>query len=387
MTLVWPFIPQMDVVESLEWRTDVIKTKRAEYRHNLRPIPRVRYHFRHILDDADYGAARELARAVGCGNVLVPDWTVGTQIPTVSVGTVTLPVDTTHATAYRQGGSALVWVSNMSYEVVEVQAIGVGTITVSALVATRVAPWVLPLRLAWFDAEFSGERGPHFYTEADAVFLSVDTEDLSAASGGLSFPTYLGAPVVTDPIEMINGATEQNQRESEVVDPGIGALYKYPVFATPNQAASLAWTVQSASDLWALRVWLHTRKGRWKQFWSSSWNADVTVTKDIVPGDGSIQVADIDFATKYPLPTDLAVVGTDGTFVCLRITSVSAGPSGHELLNFQGAFSGTTWALADIAKTCKLTLSRLDSDRVEIQHLPGRQATVVVATKEVPVYP
>jgi hypothetical protein len=150
--------------------------------------------------------------------------------------------------------------------------------------------------------------------------------------------------------------------------------------------AKLAWTVQSAADLWALRVFLHTRKGQQKRFWTLSWNQDVTVTKDIVPGDGFLQIAAIGFATKYPLNTDIGIVTSTGAFVGIRVTSVTT-VGGNEKLNFAGSFSGGTVPISSIAASCKMTLTRFASDRIEIQHLPGRQATIAVATVEVPIYP
>jgi hypothetical protein len=283
----------MDVVESLEWLTDVIKCKRAEYRLSLRPLPRVGYQFRYLMDDEDYGVARELARVVGGDPVFVPDWPNATQVPTIGASTVSLPVDVTIAPAYRVDGSALVFGSNSDYEVVTVESIGSGTIGISATTAGYTTPWIVPLRMATFTQEFSGDRGPQDYTIASANCLAIDTEDLLAASGGLSFPTYLGDSVVTDPVEIINSAKESNIREVAPVDSKTGPLYQYPVYATPNQSAVLAWTAQNAAAVWAIRVWLHTRRGRWKRFWTSSWNADVTVTKDIAAGDTAIQVADI----------------------------------------------------------------------------------------------
>ena len=393
MTAVWPFIPQKNVVESIEWLTDILKCKKVEYRLCLRAIPRVIYSCKYQLDDGDYGVARELARSVGGDPVFVPDWPTATQIPTISPSTVSLPVDVTHAPAYRVGGSALIWTGNSTHEVVTVTALGTGTISISATVNGYATPWVIPLRLGTFSQEFSGDRGPQTYSTCAAVFTCIDTEDLSGASGGLSYPTYLAddqsvaIPVVTDPVYIINNVQEKNTREVETLDSQTGPLVKYALFSTPNQSAVLAWFVADAPSLWALRVWLHTRRGRWKQFWTSSWNADVTVTKDITAGDGSIQIAAIGFASKYPIPCDMGFMSVTGGFFALRVTGVSAGPTGNELLNFTGAYSGSTWSVASILKASKLTLSRLDADRVEIQHLPGRQASVAVPTKEVPVYP
>ena len=386
MTAVWPFIPQMDVVESLEWLTDVFKARKAEYRAALRPMPRIGYQFRYLLDDFDYGAARELARTVGGDPVFVPDWTVATQVPTIGAATVSLPVDVTRAPAYRVGGSALVFSGNSSYEVVTISALGTGTITVSATASGYAAPWVVPLRVGTFTQEFSGDRGPHAYTEGSAVFECIDTEDLSGVGGGIGYPPYLGDQVITEPTEIINGVKETNIREVEPVDSKTGPIYKYPIYASPNQASVLAWECLDATAVWNRRLWLHSRRGRWKQFWVSSWNADVVITRDISGGDASIEIAAIGFASKYPTPTDLAIVATDGGMWLVRVTGATSGSTGHELLTLSASFTGSA-DLAVISKTCKLTLSRLGSDRIDIQHLPGRQATVVAATKEIPVYP
>jgi hypothetical protein len=378
----------MNVVESLEWLTSIIKCKRAEYPQCLCQMPRTSYAFKYQLEDIDYAAARELARVVGGDPVYVPDWPNATQIPTIGAATVTLPVTTTHAPAYRQGGFALVWGSNASYEVVSVTSVvngGLGTISISATVAGYTLPWVAPLRVGTFSQDFTGDRGPHTYSQASAAFLCVDTEDLLSMGSDL-YPSYLGYPLVTDPIEVINSISEHNVREVEELDSRTGPIYKYPIYATPNQSAVLAWTAQNAADLWELRVWLHTLRGRWKRFWTSSWNGDVVLTKDIAPGDNSLQVAAMGFATEYPLPMDLAVMNeATGVFVPLRIVSVATSGA-NELLYWSGSWSGSTWPMAAL-KVSKLTLSRLDSDRIEIQHLPGRQATIVAATKEVPIYP
>jgi len=393
-TSVWPFMPQMDLVESLEWRTDVIKCHDAEYRLSLRPMPRIGYVCKYILDDVDYGAARELARTVGGDPVFVPDWPNATQIPTISASTVSLPIDVTYAPAYRVGGSVLVWGSNASYEVVTVSGLGSGIISISATSSGYTKPWIIPLRVGTFMQEFTGERGPHDYTEAEAVFDCVDTEDLLAADGGLVYPVYLNDSLITDQVEIINDARETNIREVETLDSQTGPIHRYHIYATPNQAAKLAWTAQNAVTLWEIRVWLHTRRGEWKQFWTSSWNGDAVVVADIHQGDSTVQIGAIGFATKYTLPTDIVITHVNGDLICGRVVSVSSGGAGIEVLHLTGVtwYKGPghteiTFAVADIVSTCKLSLSRLDSDRIEIQHLPGRQATIAVATKEVPVYP
>lgn len=385
-TPVWPFRPQHDLVESLEWMTDVMKAKRAEQRECLRVMPRIFYQCKYILGDADYGAARELARTVGGDSVLVPDWPNDAQVPSFSAGTASLPVDATFAPAYLSGAAALIWDSNARYEAVTVSGAGTGTISISAATMDHVNPSIVPLRLGTFTKAFDGERGPYDFSNAEAEFRCIYTEDLSTVSGGPGYPTYRGDQVITDPVEIINGAKESNVREVETVDSQVGPLYNYPIFATPNQSAVLGWTARNASDLWSRRAWLHSKKGKWKQFWVLSWNNDVQIAADIAGGDGTIRIVDIGFASKYPNPTDLAIVAPDGGMWFVRVTGATPFGTGFESLTLSAPFVGSV-SLANISKTCKMTLSRLDSDRIDIQHLPGRQATIVAATKEVPVYP
>jgi hypothetical protein len=376
----------MNVVESLEWLTDVFAAKRREERRCLRYMPRIVYTFKYILRDAEYGESRELARVTGGDPIYVPDWTNETVIPTVYPGTASLPIDATFAPAYLSGGAALIWDSNTSYEVVTVSAVGSGTISISATTATHHAPSVIPLRLGTFAQKLQGDRGPHSYTHVQAVFECVVTEDLSGVGGGIGYPTYAGYQVITDVPEIINGAQESNVREVDVLDSMTGPIYKYPIFATPNQSAFLAWTCYDAQDVWNRRLWLHSKKGKWKQFWTSSWNADVTITSNINPGDATIEIASIGFATKYPDVSDWMIASTSGGGWFVQVIGATAGSSGHELLRLADHFPGSA-GLSGIDKMCKLTLSRLDSDKIDIQHLPGRQATIVVATKEVSVYP
>jgi hypothetical protein len=386
MTVAWPFIPQMDVVETLEFETDVHKCRRAEYRRGLRPLPRIFYAYSYLLDAADYAAARELRRTIGEADLYVPDWPNATQVPTIGAATVSLPVDVTLAPAYRVNGKALIWGSNTSYEVVTVSVLGTGTITISATVAGYTKPWVVPLRVGTFMQSFDGDRGPHTYSAASATFRCIDTENLSAASGGPSYPTYLGDPLVIDPVEIINGAGESNNREVSENDSVTGLVYKYPLYATPNQSAVLAWTAQSAAEVWALRVWLHKCRGRWKQFWTPSWNPDVRPASSIYAGGMTVTIYKIGFAAKYPLPTSLAILKLDGSVVGVTVTSVASGGETTEVLTIEENLESTI-SISSIDRISKLTLSRLASDRIDIQHLPGRQATIVAATTEVPVYP
>lgn len=405
-THVWPFRPTMNVVESAEWLTHITRARTAEYRLCKRPIPRIGYQHKYVLSPDAYGAAMTAARAIGEAECYVPDWPNHVHIPTISIATVTLPVDAAMVPAYAAGKELLIWESNTSWETRTIQEIGDGTITIEATTREFTRPTIAPLRLGLMTENFASDREPigpgvgGDKVQASAGFTVIVGEDLTPTYGdGIEYPEYLGSPVVTDPVEIVNGAREENVRELSTCDCQTGMVVRTPIFATPNREFVVAWYRENRADLWDLRLWLHSRKGKCKNFWLPSHNQDLTVVAQIGSGATTIQVADMGLRTTgvFPMHFKLELAGT--TCACVRVASAAAGSAGREVLTLDEVYTlinGTpvyssqfmyTFALAEIGRMSALTLSRFDSDHIEIQHLPGSAATVVVPTTEDPNVP
>jgi hypothetical protein len=382
---VWPYIPQQGPTEALEWMTDVQRCRAKEYRHCLRAEPRQEWSYQYQMTPAQFARAKESAKSLGDDSFYLPVWTEATHVGAIAAHTVDVPVDATYS-CYEAGGYLLVWDNDMHYEVCLISVLGVGTITLNPWVVDDYDDaYVMPVRVATFAQAFEADRDSVAgRIVAQARFLAVETEDLSEESG-LEYDTYLGYPVVTARTELIGGSIrEEFEREVETLDSGSGILSRGTLYEHAIQASGLGWTLLSQEDLWNFRVWLHTRKGRWKAFWSSSWNNDVEIVKNIAPGDDYLRVTDTDFATHFTLPVDLWVVYNTG-FFGVRITSVAYdGPAGTEDLHFTGAFAGETIDADDITCTSKLTFSRFDADRIEVQHKVAASATVEVPIVEIP---
>jgi hypothetical protein len=383
---VWQYRPQGPVVESLEWLTDVIGCKRVEYRLCLRKWPRQTFACAYQMDEQTYGRARQKAAKVGGDELYVPDWPRLAEMPlSVPAGTVSLLVDTAHAPSYHVGGSLLLMESAGRFEVCTIAAKGTGVITVAAPVTqSYTRPTVVPLRVGTFAQPFEGKRPPAHYNTISAVFNVVVTEDMTDASAE-AYPAYLGYPVVDNPRETIKDVSDKVEREVDTFDSKTGPIANYALKSAPTTAMSLSITTTDLQDMINVRSFLASVRGRWKAFWLPSWNADFTLTKDISPGDSFIQIEAIGFAATYAVGTDVALITASGFALAIRVTSVTTS-AGNELLHFAGAF-GSGLSKDIVYKACKLTLSRLDADRVEIQYMPGLAAKVVVPTQEVTIYP
>ena len=75
----WPFPAAREIMEVLEWRTDVLRAREAEQRIALRSRPREIVTFRHRLDTLGMARAAELARAGFAGEWLIPLWHMALQ--------------------------------------------------------------------------------------------------------------------------------------------------------------------------------------------------------------------------------------------------------------------------------------------------------------------
>jgi hypothetical protein len=379
---LWSHNPQNGVIESLEWLTDVIRCKSAEYRLCLRQYPRQTLSFDHQMSEREYGLAREKARKVGGDPLLVPDWSQMQSMPPMSAGTVSIPVDSSHASAYKSGGSLMLWEAFDYCEVCVIQAVNSGTLTITATTKAYTVAEAVPLRTCTFAQPFECDRPAAHYALPKALFLATATESMVDASA-VAYADYRGYPLVTSPREKIGSVSDNTSRDIERFDSRLGGIVNYPLHATARTAMQLSITAQTLQERINLRTFLATTRGRWKAFWLPSWNVDFELTQDIAAGDSHIQIAGIGFVANYGIGTDIAVITNAGVCVPMRITNVVV-DGANERLYSTSAFSGSL-ARSAVDRVCKLTLSRFDVDRLELQYLPGLAMTAVVPTQEVPL--
>lgn len=382
---VWPFIPQRGATEALEWLTDVIRCRSKEYRQCLRAAPRQDWTCDYHMTPGQFARAKEMAKKIGGAELYLPVRTEASEVGDVAADTVSLGIDAT-GKCYAEGGKLLLWESDSVFEVVTIAEIGAGTIGfLEATEGSYTRAVAMPLRVATFAQEFEADRGEAVSAiRTQARFQAVQTEDLSAGAG-LVYPTYRGSPIVTDATRVRSGVREQYTREVETLDSGTGGIAREPVYSRPSQTSVLSWYAEGAAAVAALRVWLHTRKGRWRDLWAASWNRDLTVVDSISAGSQQVRIAAMGFGDVFSLPCDFLLITKSGAFLPFRVTAVADGDPGVEVLTTSTLFvAGVTIEPDDVKGVCRLVLSRFDADRVEIQHGEASSARVTVPIVEVP---
>jgi hypothetical protein len=376
---VWPFKQRGDVIESLEWLTDVFRAKAGEQRIALRTAPRRIFNLSHLLDDREYSAAQAMIRQYqGNGDFLAPDWPQAIVVGAVSPGSgVSLSIDLSYTD---MGADAILWQSADDFEQVQVinDSNGVSLTTVTGSYSNAL---LVPLWAAHCPEGLANSRTPAQINECSVAMYVYDNSDL----GFSGYPQYRGHDVMTScPIIGAGDFSEDIGWPLTAFDNRVGVPYYLRQRTIPDLQYQMRWHEFTGQDAYELRQWIHSRRGRQKVFWMSSRAKDLdpaasiagtTVTIFTLPGItglGRSEAFDIDITT------------TAGASYYRRVSSATAGApiSGRGTINMT-IDSSLSVTLSAIKRISFLRCTRFDADRIELNHSPSAGMSVQVPCVEV----
>lgn len=380
---LWPFVPQREFTESLEWLTDVIRAKGQEQRIALRPQARQELMLTHLMDDQTLARAKSLARFASAGEILVPGWESFTRIGALAAGSAVLTFDTSYA-PYRVGGQVVVWQEDDHFEVRTLTAVAAGQLDLDEPLELEYGlALVMPARPSLFLQEFEASRSTHPWKRGQVRFVSTEYRSLEGSGAAPSYPVYRGHDVLTDRTVLLSDVNERYVREAETFDGGLGVLWSGPEFTYPVQTGLASWSLDSRADLWRIRAWLDARRGRQVGFWLPSWNVDLVLTTPTTASGTTLTVRNVGFSS-YEGVRDIMILTTSGTTYFRRVLNSAPGSPGFDVLLIDSAL-GVVLQPSQVQAICLLTFHRLDTDRVEIKHRAARGADIAVAVMEAPV--
>jgi len=377
MRYVWPFKIREPLIESLEWATDVFRAKAGEQRLALRTSPRRIFSFDHVFTDQEYSYARTLIRlGQGADGFYVPDWSQPLRLGSVSAGTG-IPI--TEDVSYLDiGERALLWGSKTQYEVVEYVDDSNGP-KLAEVQGSYSDARLVPLWEGFAPEGLSTARGGARISISSIEFIVTENEDLSDSD----YPQYREHDVVTTcPVIGSGDFSENIVWPVTTFDNLSSSPYYLRQRSMPDNMFQMRWHEFSRRDIWELRRWLHSRRGRQKVFWLSS------RAKDLEPADDISGTTVTVFSTVglRPPPYDIDVTENDGTSSYRQVTDVVAGtPIGGRQTVDLTIDSSLAVSLSDIKRISYLRCARFDSDRIELEHGAAAGTSVSVPCIEVPV--
>jgi len=219
--------------------------------------------------------------------------------------------------------------------------------------------------------------GPDLNT-ANIAFILTETADL----GSSSYEQYRGHDVVPD-CPILGGGSFDDGTAFEVSAFGSPASDDFWLRARDDVEFTFQtrWHKFTDADVFSLRQWLHSRRGRQKAFWLPSYAKDLTPAQPI---SGTTVTVYNDILGRSSF--DIEIAHKDGTVYRRQVTASSAGApvNGRPTADLT-IDSSVTINLDDIARISYLVCSRFDADRVELEHRAKGGTVVQMPCREVPV--
>lgn len=379
----WLFQPDGEVLERLEWLTDVqLAFEASEQRSRLREYPRRGFEFGTTLEGRERQTAENILFNWQAQPFMVPVWMDGERLTaSVAPAATSVPADTA-TRDYAAGNLVALWASPFSYEIAEIQAVNANSLD---LVDPLVSGWpawttvMLPLRMARMPDAQSLSR----FTGAAALGrLRFDCVDLSAGVAATE-TSYRGTPVLTSPPNWTEDVTQEYQRKLMQFDPRVGQRFWDEEGSGAILLQSHRWLLDGRAQIHAFRQWLYARKGRLTAFWLPSWACDLTVSVAIASADTTIDVEHCGYTHNVAqgiARRDVRILLTDGTVFYRRVTGSVEVDADTERLTIDSAL-GQDVAVADVAAVSWMAPVRLDADTAEINWWTWQHAEAALMTR------
>lgn len=379
MAELWPYRPTIGTAESLEWFTEILRSRTGEQRLCLREVPRQFFDYSSILEDHEFSRAKAFARRNANLPIKVPVWVEVTELDySLAAVDTTIDLDTTTAD-YRVDGDLIVWSDNSRAIAATILAITPTQITLTEPLGTSFsAPVVAPVRLGLAMDGFSYTRESTF-TNVGASFLIIDNENLTWVT---DYPQYLSLDVITEETVVVSDINETIIRISEYVDSGFGLMVPEDKSDYNDFGQTLGFVEYGAAALWRRRKWFYGLRGKQQAFWLPSFNEDLRLAENITSGSTLIKVDTIGPLTSY-VGQHIMIELNSGVRYFREIVSAAQLFNDIDQIVVNSAISANI-TQTDIRNFSFLSKVRLNSDTVQFEYLETGITTITVQIMEIP---
>lgn len=357
--MVMPFQMEAPMSEVLEWRTEVqIARDGSELRKRFRRNPRQR-----IAGDAPIRFA-DSTRAVNdaYGGMALrwgaPLWQDSQYVGTIPVASAQILCDPQNVDL-RPNSLALLWKGPTEHLVVEIDEVLSDRVTLLAPTSVEVTNAALvPLRVGKVLTNIN--RDTTGYSSKFKLTYDVD-DNLDIAPDAPE--QFLGEDIYFDPHLLVDGwINEDFQTFRDVVDFETGLVDSFAPWLRNRVSRSYQVICEDRAACWSFRQWLHRRAGRWRAFWTPTFEADLRPVDMGVITDTMV-IQDQGFSALGVPRLHIAVEDSSGNWYPRTITNYVEG-SGTVALTLSADLG---LPASSIRRVSHLGLKRLDTDRIDLR--------------------
>jgi hypothetical protein len=370
--IVFPFQPKPGISETLSWKTNVMEAHDGtEQRAGLRRDPRQSVRFRVILDNDSDTLMRGLLFDWLPRVFALPFWWEARRSTgAIPPGSLVIPVSTLYAD-FRVDGLVMVYRSNESYEVLEIESFDAVSITVKSEMGGDydAGTLVMPAATAFSKTTPSAPRIPAEFTEYGVEFTVIDSADLADTTGSNSYDSK----IILDDCNLYAAGEEDGwDRPVVVLDNDTGYVYQTSRTDRSRARTKKVWDCPDLEELWRVRRLLHHFNGSRLSFFLPTFRRDLQVSDTIGPNATTFRILECGYSTFYQSRRpfgDVRLVTRDGFTVVRRVIGAEIDPgTGEEVLTISAAFAGTAIDPEDILRMEFVNLVRIADDKAQIEH-------------------
>jgi hypothetical protein len=377
--VVWPFIPQTQHSETMEWLTDIIASFNNEQRLALRSEPRQSFTYEFQMDERQFSRAKAICTQWAHRVYAIAVWSEATYVGALSAGATVVFLDTAYAD-YREDYIFMIWESDTKFEAIENLEVLADRINLKLpLENAYTNAYVAPLRFARTLQGMEFRRRSDAYAIARGTFLVTQNADLGASIG---YDTYKSKDVIPDRTILVNDLREKISRHIDMFDNGSGPIEIEIKNNWVNNIQTITFDTITRAERWAARQWIHSRRGKQKGFWLPTWNTDLVSVVNVNAASTFLTCLPIGYPLYYGVK-DIMIQRTNGVKLYNRILSASTDGSGNELLNLENPV-GEDLTVADIEYICFMSHVRFNTDRIDVRHSYAGRATMSIPVIETP---
>jgi len=324
---LFPWRPQQPVKEKLGFLTDVLLSNDgSEQRIAIRQVPRQGFKFP-VMMESEKQQARLDAKLFAWqkrswGLPVWPELVVHTA--TITADDTTITVDTTNAD-FRDDSLALVWKSEDSCEVVQIDTVAAGSLTLATPVQNTFtgSKLIMPVRTAQMDA-MSKRKG---HSSGLAVIdLSFAVKDNILLTGFTPETTYKSLPVLTEATAVNPTQSKSSDGDTYLVDCKTGDFDYFSDSDFNIFLQSHLFYKDTKAACWDFRKFIHSLLGQIGTFYVATHKDDMVLAQSFGASDTSFNIENIGLADNMgvnDLRMDLAFIFPDGTQLYREVTGIT----------------------------------------------------------------
>ena len=377
-----------DMIETLEWKTDIIKSYNGlEQRARIRSKARRGQSYTYSLIGDNASRLENLLWKWQARLFAVPHWTE-TTLNKVSLfqGQTGIPATTD---SYSYAAGALLFITDgVNYEMQEIDNVVSGQVNLKKGLdnAWTGSTVIGPANLARIDGDMSAsiKRRTSNLAVTTLQFLHepVQTDPYLPEVAATDVYAYDSKEILLKEPNWRGELGSEFETEGKVLDFGLQGFALSNRAGFPEIVQQYEWFLNGRDQMLEFRQFLARRKGKFAGFWMPSWNNDFTIIDTVASGSSGFKAVE----NYYGLLVDgdlgrnhVMVELKNGTKILRRITSAAVEGDGVTLNVVTDTTMGVTFEPEEVKKVCLVGWYRLNNDRVTMRYKDRNFASVKMA--------